>query len=67
MEKEIKTELIVEFIERNGLTERQFCKMAKIRFSTYEKLIKQDYNIWVKEVFKIAKAMKVEITKLFEY
>lgn len=65
MEKEIKTELIVEFIERKGLTERQFCKMAKIRFSTYKKLIKQDYNIGVEEIFRIAKAMEVEARELF--
>ena len=64
MKKYINEELISNFIKNNKLTKTKFCKISKISLKTFYKVLDGNYNVDVKVLFKIAKAMQKNIVDI---
>ena len=65
MKNEIKTELIDEFMRKNGVSKSRFCKMCKISLGTYRKIERGDLDFRITALFKIAKVLGIEVCELF--
>ena len=50
MENIIKTEVILEFTEKNNLSPTAFCKFCKISKSSYDKIMNNDLRVKIKTV-----------------
>ena len=64
MENIIKTEVILEFMEKNNLSPSAFCKFCKISKSSYDKIMHNNLQFRIKTILKIAIAMKVRLNQL---
>lgn len=64
MENIIKTEVILEFMEKNNLSPTAFCKFCKISKSSYDKIMNNDLRVKIKTVLKIMVAMKIRLNQL---
>ena len=64
MEIIIKTEVILEFTEKNNLSPTAFCKFCKISKSSYNKIMNNDLRVKIKTVLKIMVAMKIRLNQL---
>ena len=65
MKKHYKTELIEEFRKENRLSVERFCKQCNICMATYYKIMHQQLNFRSSVMFKIARAMGVEMKRLY--
>lgn len=65
VDSRINTDLIHEYMTKNGLCKKTFCKRCGISISTYDKVIKQQENLNIIALFKIARAMNLYIKDLF--
>jgi len=65
MEKLIKTEVIESYIKEKGISKTKFCKICKISFSTFKKILNNDRNFGIVALFKIARVMKINICDIF--
>lgn len=63
MENLIRTDLIVNYMNENGLSKTQFCKLCKISVSTFNRILNGE-NIRLISLFRIAKTMKVKLHQL---
>ena len=65
MQTTIKTELIENYLKENNLSKTKFCKICKISYSTYKKIMSSDNNFGVIALFRIAKILNIEVYKMF--
>ena len=65
MKNRIDTDKISEFMLKNNLSKSTFCKRCNISTYTYDKIFKQDTNINLVALFKIAREMNLFISDLF--
>ena len=67
MRKErIKTEMFEDYIKKNTLSRTSFCKLCGISYSTYIKILNQDFDFGISALFKIGKVISAEIYEMFE-
>lgn len=64
MENIIKTEVILEFMEKNNLSPTAFCRLCKISKSSYDKIMNNDLRVKIRTVLKIMVAMKIRLNQL---
>ena len=64
--KIIKTELIDKFMENSKMLKLKFCKVCKISLSSFNKLKINSLNLGIVVLFKIARALNIEICELFK-
>ena len=57
MKNTIKTEIIENFMLENKISKSKFCKMCKISLSTLNKIMTNDDNFGIIELFKIARVL----------
>ena len=61
----IKTEIIEEYRAKNELSKSAFCRICKIPFRTYGKIMNGDYNFDVRALLRISKVLKIPVYQLF--
>ena len=62
---EINIEQIKSYIKENKLTIEEFCKKAGFGKGTYYRILKGSIYLGVDVVFKLARAMKIEVKDVF--
>lgn len=62
----IRTEIIEEYRVENELSKSAFCRICKIQFRTYEKIMKGNYNFDVRALLRISRVLKIPIHQLFK-
>jgi len=62
--KIFKTELIIEFMEKNGSSKTDFCKACRIAPSVFDKIMNQKMNFRAIAIFRIARVMKLQVYEL---
>ena len=63
--EKLNTQIIIEYIENNNLTKKEFCQQCKISISTFYKIINgKNFNLI--SLFKIAKIIEVPIHMFFK-
>lgn len=60
----INIEMIETFRKNNNLTKKDFCKLCRISYSTYQKILKGK-NFRLLALFKIARILKIDISQIF--
>lgn len=65
MGNKVNVNLIYNFIKSNNLTKTQFCKLCKINYATFTKILKGQYNFRINALFKIAHILQIHIHQLF--
>ena len=66
METLIKIELIENYIKKNKLNKKAFCKACKISLSTLNKILKNNFNFDATALFKIGKLINVQVCEMFD-
>lgn len=61
----LNLKLILDFIQSNNLTKKDFCKQCNIDFSTFYKII-NGKNYKLLSLFKIANKIQVPVCHLFK-
>lgn len=62
---QIDIEKIRKYRYYNGLTITQFCKKCGFSYGVYKKIVNGDCNFKSSNLLKMARAMEIEISKLF--
>ena len=65
MINKLNIELIHAFINANNLSVSRFCKLSKISYKTYIKIMSGQTNFRVLSLFKIARAINIPVHKMF--
>ena len=65
LSNQIDVEKIREFMFLNKLSIKDFCKKCNFSYNVYNKITKGSCNFKSSNLFKLARAMNVEICKLF--
>lgn len=60
----IKTEAVIDYINANNLTKKEFSKQCDISAATLRKFLHNE-SVSITSLFKISKAIKVPIDALF--
>lgn len=58
------TDLITRYMKLYGFTEEEFCKRNDIKKEDFDKVMKQDIDINLKDLQKIAKSAKLNTREL---
>lgn len=66
MKERIKTEIFLNYMEKEGLSKTAFCKKCKISYHTLQKILNNDWNFRFTALFRIARVIKVEVYQMFE-
>lgn len=67
MKRIVNVEVMEKYMKDNNLSKSKFCKMCKISYSTLCKILKDDIeHMDIKQLFKVAYAMKVNILEILE-
>lgn len=61
----IKTELIINYLNKEKLSKTAFCKKCKISYSTLNKILNNEENYNLIALFKIAKILNIRICEIF--
>ena len=62
----INVELILNFIKTKNLSKTKFCKICKISYSTFKKIMGNDDKFGAIALFKIARVLGVNICELLK-
>jgi transcriptional regulator with XRE-family HTH domain len=65
MEQIYNTKLITDYLEKTGMSKTKFCKLCKISAYTYNKIMAQNVHIGIKQLFRIARGLNIEIHEFF--
>lgn len=65
MKRLINIDLINDFIKEKKLTKKTFCRLCKISRYILNKIYNDNVSVGIKSIFKIARTINVEISKLF--
>ena len=66
MKNNFNTEIIEEYIIKNSLSKKQFCKLCKIDYCVLDKILDGNANFKIHYLFKIAEKINIEIYELFK-
>lgn len=66
MTNDIKVELITDYLQQNKLTKTAFCKQCKISLGTLNKILKNQKNVFITSIVKIARKINTELKDMFE-
>ena len=66
MEITFNHEIVENFMAENKLSKTAFCKLCKITPLAFYKFMNNDDSLFLLPVFKIAKAIGVELKDMFE-
>ena len=66
MKNNFNTEIIEEYIIKNSLSKKQFCKLCKIDCYVLDKILDGKANFKIHYLFKIAEKINIEIYELFK-
>ncbi len=58
-------DLIKDYVKHNELTVEEFCRKCDIKINVYKRIMKQDSNVKVCDIAKIAKVIDVAINFMF--
>ena len=64
MEKRIKTTVLTNYMEENGLSKADFCTSCKINLSTLNRILANNNDVRISTLFRIARILHIEITEL---
>ena len=64
MKNIIKTDMIENYRRKKGLSKKSMCQLCKMSISTYNKIISNKTNFRLLAIFRIAKVMQVDVSKL---
>ncbi len=65
MNNKVNAEIITEYINSNGLTNKEFCRQCNISLSTFYRIVRGgDFNL--KSLFRVAKKINLPLYKLFK-
>lgn len=64
MKKNIKVEIIKEYMQKHHLSKTAFAKQCKISYGTLSKILNDDIHIRISGLFKVAWGMNVHICTL---
>ena len=65
MKNQINKQVILHYLWENKLTKKKLCDLAKIPPLTLNKILSGQENFRMIALFKIAKAMNIEVHRLF--
>ena len=63
--KIVKTEIIKNYITQEKITKTEFCKRCQIGIGTYNKIMKNNTNIRLTVLFKIARVINIPVFNMF--
>ncbi len=66
MQALVNFNIITKYIEKNGLTVKEFCGKCKISTSTFYK-IKSGKDFQLLALFKIANVIDIQVYRFFDY
>ena len=55
----IKIDMIENYIKENNLTRKDFCKKCNMGYESFLKIMRNQSNVNIKAIFKIAKGMEL--------
>lgn len=62
--KKINVEIIENYMNRNYLTNKEFCELCNISLQDFEKLLQDDTNVSMINLINIAKVIKCKVEDL---
>ena len=61
-----KSELVYGFMNENNISKSKFCKMCKISYSTFLKILESKSNFRISALFKIARVLNLQVYQIVE-
>ncbi len=61
----INVKLIYDYIKSNKISKSEFCRRAKIGIKVLNKILNNNFNFEVDNIFKVAKLLKLQVYELF--
>lgn len=61
-----KREIVVNYLLRNNLTIKSFCRQNGVDIRSFNKLMRMEYDVDVRLLFQISKAIGLKVHLLFE-
>lgn len=61
-----KREIVVNYLLRNNLTIKSYCRQNGIDIRSFNKLMRMEYDVVVRLLFQISKAIGLKVHLLFE-
>ena len=61
-----KREIVVNYLLRNNLTIKSYCRQNGIDIRSFNKLMRMEYDVVVRLLFQISKAIGLKVELLFE-
>lgn len=65
MSNQINTELIKNYLKENKLSPSAFCKMCKIDYMCYKKIMDGKNNFRIGAIFKISRQLNLYLHQMF--
>ena len=65
MKVEFNIKLIEDYIKNNKLSKKEFCKLCGIGKPILRKILKNQQNLRLSALFKIARALNINVHELF--
>ena len=66
MKRRIKTEIFIEYMKKNNLSKREFCKKCGISMYHFNKILSNANNISFIPFFKISVVTKIKVEDMYE-
>lgn len=63
--KVINISVIENYLKDTNLSKNKFCKNYKFSISTLNNILKNNLNINIKAIFKLAKIINIKVSELF--
>lgn len=61
-----KREIVVNYLLRNDLTIKSFCRQNGIDIRSFNKLMRMEYDVDVRLLFQVSKVIGLKVHLLFE-
>lgn len=61
------TGLVMNYMKKNNLTIKEFCKICKISYANYLKFMKNDFSLLIEELFKILDVLNIRLIDIIEF
>lgn len=65
MNKIINTDLVINYIKKEKLTKRGFCKRCGISENSLRKVLNEQTNVFLSTIFKIIRELNISFSELF--
>ena len=54
------------YIKENNLTIKKFCDMSNITYYQYRQIVKDDLNVFISVLYKVARTLKIPFSEMFK-